>query len=574
MTDRSQTQQNGMALGMLGTAVLAAALTPLGLLAASVVTVFAWANVQLLRLRWWSPLLPPVVVAIPLAMYWTRFVDALAVSREGQLHPLLHPDAPASQWGSRWVEWTVAALPFSIVVGGMAAALLCGTRERTHPQRAERRPRAGQVRLWRVGRRARSQSERSLERRGVILGVDDDGRRVHLRDDELAGHTLVVGATGSGKTTTLMVMLAAAIRRGHPVCFVDLKGDRALLGQLGAVAGRADRSFAAWSIDGDATWNPLAVGNPTELKDKLIGLEEWTEPHYRRAAERYLQTIFSVLACQKQTPTLERVVALMNPGALNRELRHVPDELADRIAAYLDGLTGDQTSAIRGLTNRLAVITESVAGPYLTSESPSIHLRTTLTGGGVVAFSLNASTYGELAAHLGALVIQDLKAAAGALLDAPGGLPAYVAVDEFSALGTDHLLALLARARSAGVRVVLCTQELADLERAAEGFRDQVLGNTATKLAHRQDVPASADTLAGIAGTRQTWHRTRQTSSLINAGVIEETGAGTKRLVDEYLVHPNTLKTLRTGEAVLIRKHPKPDVRVIRVIPTDSDGTT
>jgi conjugal transfer pilus assembly protein TraD len=187
-----------------------------------------------------------------------------------------------------------------------------------------------------------------------------------------------------------------------------------------------------------------------------------------------------------------------------------------------------------------------------------IDLRTTLRSGGVVAFSLNASTYGELAAHLGALVIQDLKTAAGARLDAPGARPAYVAIDEFSALGADHLLALLARARGAGIRVVLCTQELADLERAAEGFRDQVLGNTATKLAHRQDVPASADTLAAIAGTRQTWHRTYQTNSIFSAGLAEDTGMGSKRLVDEYLVHPNTLKTLRTGEAVLIRKYPTP----------------
>jgi type IV secretory pathway TraG/TraD family ATPase VirD4 len=212
------------------------------------------------------------------------------------------------------------------------------------------------------------------------------------------------------------------------------------------------------------------------------------------------------------------------------------------------------------------VITESVAGPALSAgaDAPAIDLRHAFANAGVVAFSLNASTYGELAAHLGALVIQDLKTVSGALLRDSGALPAYVAVDEFSALGKDHLLALLARARSAGIRVVLATQELADLERAAEGFRDQVLGNTATKIAHRQEVPASAETLAAVAGTQQTWHRTHQTQGKLGP---EETGMGTKRLVEEYVVHPNILKTLRTGEAVLIRKHPKTDTRVIRVIP-------
>ena len=45
-----------------------------------------------------------------------------------------------------------------------------------------------------------------------------------------------------------------------------------------------------------SSWNPLAHGNATELKDKLIATERFTEPHYQRAAERYLQTAIQVLA--------------------------------------------------------------------------------------------------------------------------------------------------------------------------------------------------------------------------------------------------------------------------------------
>ena len=56
--------------------------------------------------------------------------------------------------------------------------------------------------------------------------------------------------------------------------------------------------------------------------------------------------------------------------------------------------------------------------------------------------------------------------------------------------------------------MLLATQELSDLERAGRGFRDQVLGLTALKIAHRQDVPASARTLSEIAGTEPAWERT------------------------------------------------------------------
>jgi hypothetical protein len=180
-------------------------------------------------------------------------------------------------------------------------------------------------------------------------------------------------------------------------------------------------------------------------------------------------------------------------------------------------------------------------------------------------FQPRLKTYGELAAHIGALVIQDLKTTAGALLKAPGAWPAYVAIDEFSALDGDHLLALIARARSADIRVLLCTQELADLDRAGDGLRDQVLGNTATKLAHRQDVPASAETLAAIAGTYQTWRQTHQIQRHLLLGSAR-TGVAAERLTDEFRLHPNTLKHLLTGDAALITKHPAPSTRVVRVL--------
>ena len=54
------------------------------------------------------------------------------------------------------------------------------------------------------------------------------------------------------------------------------------------------------------------------------------------------------------------------------------------------------------------------------------------------------------------------------------------------------------------------TQEMADFDRVAPGLRDQVLGNTAFKVAHRQDVPASAQTIAQMAGTEKTWEYTER----------------------------------------------------------------
>ena len=98
---------------------------------------------------------------------------------------------------------------------------------------------------------------------------------------------------------------------------------------------------------------------------------------------------------------------------------------------------------------------------------------------------------------------------------------------------------------------IVATQEMADLDRAGRGARDQILGNTALKLVLRQDVPESAALVAQIAGTEKVWEETRQIGGTIFRGFP---AGGTRRESEQFIIHPNQIKSLRTGDAVLISK--------------------
>jgi conjugal transfer pilus assembly protein TraD len=421
-----------------------------------------------------------------------------------------------------------------------------------------------------VGRFARNRRMRRADAGTIVLGRDHAGHQVALSDRQLEAHALIVGASGAGKTTTLTTILAQQIGRGRPVVAIDMKGSPAFEAELAAAASAAGRRLIVWRPDGPTRWNPLAHGGPTALKDRLMSAERFSEPHYQRAAERYLQTALTVLATvHPDRPTsLSEVVTVMAPPRLASLARRAPRPLASRTGDYLASMTPDQISAAAGLGTRLALLSESVAGPYLEPPGadpagrpgPSVDLGAALEGGDVVLFSLNSSTYGKLAAQLGTLAIQDLTSAAGRRLERPGGgepVPATIALDEFSALGADNVLSLLARGREAGVSVLLATQELADLERAAPGFRDQVLGITALKLAHRQEVDASAVAISRLAGTERVWRETRQLPSLRSGRLASR---GTEHEVEEPVVHPNEIKRLSTGQLVLLSNVPTPRV--------------
>jgi type IV secretory pathway TraG/TraD family ATPase VirD4 len=405
----------------------------------------------------------------------------------------------------------------------------------------------------------------------VVLGSGSRGSPVWVTERELSAHGLVVGASGAGKTTTLLRILSELIARERPVVAIDLKGSPQFATAVASAATEAGRPFQLWTPDGPSYWNPLAHGNATELKDKLIATERFTEPHYQRAAERYVQAVLQVVhELSTGPPTLSRVVELMDPHRLRGALRNVTPALRTRVQDYLGVLTPDQLSAVRGLQTRLAILTESHTGAHLEPGPPGqeVDLRSALTGRGVVLFSLNSATYGKLAAQLGTLAVQDLVCAAGHRLTA-GAAPtqAFVVIDEASILGGDHMLALFARGREAGLGVLAATQELTDFERAAPGLRDQVLGNTAVKLAHRQEVPASAQMIAQLVGTETVWEETQPIGGpVLTAG---RTGRGTRRQTEQFIVHPNVIKALGTGDAVLISKLRAQRPERVRVWPAD-----
>jgi hypothetical protein len=407
----------------------------------------------------------------------------------------------------------------------------------------------------------------------IVIGRDGSGRETWVTERELASHGLILGASGAGKTTTLLTILTQLIERGRPVVAIDMKGSPSFARSLKQAAATADRPFRVWTPDGPSHWNPLQHGNATELKDKLIGSERFTEPHYQRAAERYVLNTLQVLeqVHPDRPPTLDEVVQLMDPRRLGARLRELRGPLSQRVQDYLASLTYDQVSGIRGLQTRLAIVTESHTGRYLHPQAGyDVDIRRALAGPEVVLFSLNSNTYGQLAAQLGTLAVQDVICASGYRLQerAMGGQrdQAVVAIDESSVLG-DQLITLFARGREAGVATLSVTQEMVDYDRIARGLRDQVLGNTEIKLAHRQEVPGSARTIAEIAGTEKVWEETERVGGSLLSGYSGP--RGTRREVERFVIHPNEIKTLPPGDAVLISKARGGRARVVRVKPPE-----
>jgi type IV secretory pathway TraG/TraD family ATPase VirD4 len=242
----------------------------------------------------------------------------------------------------------------------------------------------------------------------------------------------------------------------------------------------------------------------------------------------------------------------MKPDQLEQTARSLPEEQADVVQEYLDSLGERQRRELSGVRDRLSILAESDVAPWLDpqTDAGTIDLKAAIESRAVVYFSLQSDRRPLLARMLASAIVTDLVTLSVELQEDP--IPTLVLIDEFSAIAPEQVARLFGRARSAGISLLLATQEFADLEAAGQRpLRDQALGNLDSTIAYRQNVPASAELVANIAGTTPAWITTQQTTSrfFMHGGL---SGRGTRRRGHEYTIHPTQIKQLRTGEAVVI----------------------
>jgi hypothetical protein len=356
------------------------------------------------------------------------------------------------------------------------------------------------------------------------IGYSNPILPVSVKLDDLRHHTLLCGATGSGKTSALQLLIDAFAGK-LPIIVVDCKASTGLHDRVVATP-----DHDIWTIGGSLRWDPLR-GDPTSVANRLIQGEWYARDAdiYRAAAERYLLWLLQAIDLAGLPRTPERVLELLEPNKLLTVLRELHTPEAARLTSHVHGLGQFEREGVAGFRARFGLVVEGITGQNL---GPGLTIDDAIQAGRTVLFSLDAASYPALATKIGAWILLDLVRVAAQRVG-----PCLVIVDEFSALGREgrHVVPLLARTREAGMMCVLATQGLADLARVDASLPQQITQNTAVRLALRQ----------GSAEDQEGW------SALLGGAPVPFTHS---RFVDRNrarAVSPDDLATLRTGEAFL-----------------------
>jgi len=174
-----------------------------------------------------------------------------------------------------------------------------------------------------------------------IHGLEISEHAVRQPIQHTAGHTLIVGTTGAGKTRAFDLLVTQAVLRGEAVIIIDPKGDKDLMASAKRacqLAQRPDRfvyfhpAFPEDSVRLDPLHN---FNRPSEIASRITAISpgETTTDPFKAFGQKSLDNVIQGLMVIEERPTLAK---------LRRYLEGGPSTLVvQALERYYDNCLGD-----------------------------------------------------------------------------------------------------------------------------------------------------------------------------------------------------------------------------------------
>jgi hypothetical protein len=294
-------------------------------------------------------------------------------------------------------------------------------------------------------------------------------------------HVASFGATGSGKTTSVLHAAAARVLEDQSaLLWIDPKGDPPTLEFLRRLAALAGRPFVLIDPRADDSdhWQPLWGQRPSQLVARLLAGIQTSEPYYADTLRQHVTLVASVLleagywppsfpllVEASQLRRYDRVIALAH------QLREQHPDLWRRVRDQGEWVNSREgVKALSGGLVRLDLVVGDAWRPVLQPRPlpdggppVGVSIAAAIQAGAIVLWHTHADEMPDEADAITAIALADIHASA---IEAHGA-PWTLVLDEFGAIVrtcANQALALLQRGRTHNGQVFVITQSTADVE--------------------------------------------------------------------------------------------------------------
>lgn len=302
-------------------------------------------------------------------------------------------------------------------------------------------------------------------------------------------HALLIGPTGSGKTTAIHHIAAQTIEEGHSLCVLDMRGDLTAA-MIELCAGRVPPEKTA-IIDLREKQRPFGF-NPLVGKGepyfRALNVLDVVESESESWGIQLAETLrLALMLLSEAGETITRLESLFyDPDFLSLCLSKCKSESVVGFWQRFQAMSHDKQAALATpVLNKVSLLMATGTLRRILGHPKPLDLGQHLdTPGSVLLVSLAVDETHGAGRMMGRLVLSAVCREIFARVQIPEHQrnPVLLIVDEFEHFGMDEFKTILAEGRRFGLSAVLAHQTLAQLNTQ---MRSMILGNVGTKFIFR-----------------------------------------------------------------------------------------
>lgn len=370
-------------------------------------------------------------------------------------------------------------------------------------------------------------------RPGLTFGYRSDHSEIFFKDDDLRRNVMIIGSSGSGKTSLLNALAAQQMFRGGGILFVDGKRDVRAMETFLHLASMVDRLDDVRILDPlnpevSHNYNPLLASDASQevgaIATKLHRLLP-SVPESSPAKFYHDHAYRALLDLVRFFHRIDRVATFLDYRAIF--------EYPDQAFAILGNMLNDQDDLEKivelrrfvkkfksdtksqdlysGIMTELGALTDRETSKFITSPSNEINLYSAIKRSQLIYVGLPRLQEPRIAEQLGRVLLTDLQTTIGLFYNQNHQpyVPFLVLMDELASYVFKEFAVVFEQARGAGFICVGVLQALPQLQdkmrELGPDFMSRVMGNCQIKLCLQVEDQTTANMMSEYFGKEIQW---------------------------------------------------------------------
>lgn len=382
-------------------------------------------------------------------------------------------------------------------------------------------------------------------RPGLTIGYTPDRREVFISDKDLSRNVMIMGSSGSGKTSLLNALAAQQMNRGGGMLFIDGKRDVENMAQFLKMAEAVNRLDDVRVLDPlnpevSHNYNPLLASEvsqeagaiATKLHRLLPSVPESSPAkfYHDHAYSALLEMVRLFDRLGHASSFLDYRAVFEYPNETFAILKDMITKQEDldhlvELKQFVNRFKRNAQDIYSGITTQLGALTDRNTSKFITSTSNDINLFNAIRRNQLIYVGLPRLQEQKIAEQLGRVLLTDLQTTIGIAYDkrTPPMVPFLILMDELGSYVFKDFAVVFEQARKAGficVGVIQAIPQLQDrMKELGPDFLSRIMGNCHTKICLQVEDQVTAEHMSEYFGKEvQLWANFGRSSGRTDTG--------------------------------------------------------